>query len=110
MNKSFIGDALHRTRHESPSVRRTALLDLCPCRVKANVPEVWDRLVQMHADPDPSVRSVVLHALCDGSPSDRHREVVAAVDAMQQDPDRKLRRRARRTMAAYRRTGDINQE
>jgi hypothetical protein len=35
---------------------------------------------------------------------------VTIVAAMQNDPDVRLRRRARRRMAEYRRTGRINQE
>ena len=60
-------------------------------------------------DPDSAVRSLVFHALCDGSPTSREAEVVAAVEAMQHDNDRRLRRRARGVIAAYRRTGRINQ-
>jgi hypothetical protein len=75
MNKSSIEDALDRSRHPSARERRSALLELCPCEVRANVPAVWDRLVEM-----------------------------------QNDPDVRLRRRARRRMAEYRRTGRINQE
>ena len=109
MDKHLLEDALERTRHRSPKVRRTGLLDLCPCKVKANHPDVWDRVIEMRTDPDPGVRSLVLHALCDGSPASRNREITAAVETMQQDPDPRLRRRARNAMAAYRRTGDINQ-
>ena len=105
-----IQDALDRTLDRDPRVRRTALLDLCPCRGRTEVTVVWDRLLEMKNDPEPSVRSLVLHSLCDGSPRSREREVVAAVEAMARDSDRGLRRRARGTLAAYRRTGRINQE
>jgi hypothetical protein len=50
----------------------------------------------------------VLHLLCDGSPRERNTEVVAAVERMQRDPDDKLRRQARKVMAQYRKTGNIN--
>ena len=110
MNKSVIEDALNRSRHPSARERRWALLELCPCEVRANIPEVWDRLFEMQADGDSTVRSLVLRVLCDGSPAEREDEVVRIVAAMQNDPDVRLRRRARRTMAEYRRTGRINQE
>ena len=63
----------------------------------------------MREDPDERVRSLVLHTLCDGSPADRRDEVVAAVEALGRDPDERIRRRARGVIAAYRRTGRINQ-
>jgi hypothetical protein len=46
--------------------------------------------------------------LADGSPREREAEVVAAVERFQQDPDKRLRRRARQLMAQYRRGGRIN--
>ena len=110
MKPENIKDALDRTLDRDPRVRRTAVLDLCPCRVRTEVPVVWDRLLEMKSDPEASVRSLVLHSLCDGSPRSREREVVAAVEDMAGDSDRGLRRRARGALAAYRRTGRINQE
>ena len=110
MKPKDIKDALDRTLDRDPRVRRTAVLDLCPCRVRTEILVVWDRLLEMKRDPETSVRSLVLHSLCDGSPWSREREVVAAVEDMAGDSDRRLRRRARRALAGYRRTGRINQE
>ena len=62
----------------------------------------------MTEDPDSSVRSYVVHNLVDGSPSVRKEEVVATLERMQQDADFHLRRRVRRLVAYYRRTGTVN--
>lgn len=109
MKRSKIYELLAQTHNPDARVRREALLKLCPCHVRADVADLWDRMLEMQNDADASVRSLVFHALCDGSPSSREAEVVAAVEAMQSDSDRRLRRRARAVMAAYRRTGKINQ-
>jgi hypothetical protein len=109
MTRDDIDHLLALTRHSDPRTRRRAVRELCPCAVRANLTPVWDRLLEMHTDADASVRSLVLHSLCDGSPASREGDVVAAVEAMQQDPDVRLRRRARGIIAAYRRTGKINQ-
>ena len=110
MHSQDIQDALHRSFDPDVRNRRTALLELCPCHVRTDVDRVWDRILQMRDDPEPSVRSIVLHSLCDGSPSSRRREVVAALETLAHDPDRALRRRARSTLARYRRTGKITEK
>jgi hypothetical protein len=81
---------------------------LCPCHLKRNDAQVWDRLIAMATDDDPKVRSTVLHVLCDGSPRSREQEVIAALPRMQRDNDEGLRRRARKVLAQYRRTGTVN--
>lgn len=110
MSPVEIQELLEATRDPNPKLRKAALLDLCPCHVRANRPEVWDRIIEMRADEDAGVRSVVLHNLCDGSPRARHDQVVEAVEGLANDSDKKLRRRARNAMAVYRRTGVINSE
>ena len=109
MRRDDVAALIDETRHPDARVRRRALRDLCPCEVRANVGAVWDRVLEMREDPDERVRSLVLHTLCDGSPADRRDEVVAAVEALGRDPDERIRRRARGVIAAYRRTGRINQ-
>lgn len=99
---------LERTRDPDPKVRKWAAHYLCPCEVKANYDDVWDRLLAMVTDPDARVRGQVLHALADGSPRSREPEVVRAVEGMWNDPDESLRRRVRKLLAQYRRTGKIN--
>jgi hypothetical protein len=96
------------TQHPDPKVRRGAVASACSCHTKANYQQIWDRLLAMAEDPDPKVRSYVLHNLVDGSPSVRQDEVVAILERMQQDADPHLRRRVRRLVAYYRRTGTVN--
>jgi hypothetical protein len=59
-------------------------------------------------DASPKVRSHAFHLLADGSPREREGDVVKAIERLQQDPDEKLRRQARKLMAQYRRGGRIN--
>jgi hypothetical protein len=110
MNSQEIEALLESTRDANPKRRKAALLQLCPCHVRCNRPEIWDRVFEMHTDSFAGVRSVVLHHLCDGSPRDREAEVVAIVEVLANDPDKKLRRRARNALRRYRQTGIINAE
>ncbi len=91
-----------------PRTRIRALHELCPCQVKADYPDLWDRVLEMVSDGDAKVRGHVLHLLGDGSPRAREDEVVQAVERLWNDPAPGLRRRARRLLAHYRRTGRIN--
>ena len=81
---------------------------LCPCHLKHNDAQVWDRLIAMATNDDPQVRSAVLNVLCDGSPRSREQEVIAALQRMQHDIDMDLRRRVRQVLAQHRRTGNVN--
>ena len=110
MNLRDLDELLAETRSSNPKFRRAALLQLCPCHVRNNVTRVWDRIIEMGFDEDSGVRSIVLHNLCDGSPRAREDEIVAAVELLAKDEDQKIRRRARRVLAIYRRTGRINVE
>jgi hypothetical protein len=65
-------------------------------------------MVSMTVDADPKVRNWVLHVLTDGSPRSRQQEVVQVLEQLHDDPDPKLRRKARKILAQYRRTGDLN--
>jgi hypothetical protein len=76
--------------------------------VKRNEPRVWDRILALVDDPSPKVRTHVFHLLADGSPREREPEVVAAIERLQSDEDERLRRRARKLIAQYRRGGRIN--
>jgi hypothetical protein len=108
MKGAFIDLWLELTQHRDPKVRRRAVASACSCHLKANHLQIWDRLLAMTEDPDSSVRSHVLHNLVDGSPSVRRDEVVARLERMQHDADPHLRRRVRRLVAYYRRTGTVN--
>jgi hypothetical protein len=99
---------LEGTYDDDPRVRWQALRHLCPCHVKRNDEQVWNRAVTMATDPDPKVRDVVLHLLTDGSPRSREAEVVRVLEQMHHDPFPKLRRKARKILAHYRRTGEWN--
>ncbi len=88
--------------------RASAVRALCPCHIKRNEPRVWDRLIEMAGDADPRVRSQVLHVLADGSPRERQPQVVKALELLAHDDDESLRRRARKVLAAYRRSGTVN--
>jgi hypothetical protein len=81
---------------------------LCPCHVKRNETAVWDRILALVDDPSAKVRSFIFHLLADGSPREREADVVAAIERFQSDTDVRLRRRARKLMAQYRRGGPIN--
>jgi HEAT repeat protein len=108
MDSAPLTALIDRTRDEDPRIRRAALRELCPCDLKRNLDPAWDRVLEMVDDPDASVRSIVLHTLCDGSPEERITEVVGALEKLAQDPDRRLRRRARDILAKHRRTGRVN--
>ena len=49
--KSDIPDWLELTRSPDPRERRKALQALCPCELKSKVTEVWQRVLEMAADP-----------------------------------------------------------
>ena len=101
-------EVLELTRDRDPRQRTWAVRQLCPCHLKHNAAQVWDRLIAMATDDDPHVRSTVLHVLCDGSPRSREQEVIVALERMQHDTDVGLRRRVRKVLAQYRRTGTVN--
>ena len=108
MDSASLTTLIDRTRDEDPRIRRAALRELCPCDLKRNLDPAWDHVLEMVDDPDASVRSIVLHTLCDGSPGERLAEVVEALEKLAQYPDRRLRRRARDILAKHRRTGRVN--
>lgn len=106
------GDDIHAlmewTLDADPEIRASAVRKLCPCELRTNHEGVWDRILEMASDEDVDVRRQILHLLADGSPRSRLTEVVLAFEGLEQDPDPKLRRRARKVLAVYRRTGKIN--
>ena len=103
-----VGDALSCSYDPDPKVRRLAAKAMCPCHVKANVPEVWDRLIEMTSDGDVGVRLDVVHALADGSPRERSEQIAGVLERMYNDQDPKVRKRVRRVVTSYRRTGNLN--
>jgi HEAT repeat protein len=93
---------------EDPLVRRLALKCLCPCHVRRERTDVWERVFELAEDPDPGVRHDAIHSLTDGSPRDLAPRVHAALDRASTDPDRKVRRYVRDLRARQRRTGRVN--
>ncbi len=99
---------LGQTRSGDPKRRARALRELCPCELRHDHREVWDRVLEMTGDSDLAVRRGVLHTLIDGSPREREANVISALESMRDDADPRLRRRVRGVLAHYRRTGRVN--
>src|SRR5215471_21126033 len=72
--------ALALTRDPEPRVRQAALMNLCPCHLRSDRPEVWERVFEMAGDADTGVRKQVFHTLSDGSPGRLEGRVVAALE------------------------------
>ena len=99
---------LSQTYDPDPVLRRLALHELCPCNVRYDDDRLWGRMIELTQDSDRSVRAMAFHTITDGCPKEREGEVVAALEAMYQDPDLKIRKTIRRHLAQYRRSGQIN--
>ncbi|MBW2386471.1 MAG: hypothetical protein JRG92_22815 [Deltaproteobacteria bacterium] len=99
---------LERSRDRDLRVRARAAQYLCPCHTKSNLVHVWERVLDMTSDPDARVRGAAFHLIGDGSPKELAPRIVEVLEAMYHDPDAKLRRRVRRLLAHYRRTGVLN--
>jgi hypothetical protein len=63
--------------------------------------------LELTEDPDPRVRGDVIHALTDSTPAPRVPAVIQALESRHNDPDVGIRRRVRKTLAHYRRTGKV---
>ena len=87
--------------------RQLACRNLCTCHVRADDDRVWTRLLELVADPDPRVRGDVIHAITDSTPAPRIPAVIQALESRHNDPDAGIRRRVRKTLAHYRRTGKV---
>jgi len=105
---SDIDTIITLTRHSNPDVRRRALKEICPCRVKSDVDEFWNRVFEMLNDSDKDVRYQVLHTICDGSPAHLESRIADALDSFNRDPDQKIRRSAHKALTSYRKTGKWN--
>lgn len=108
MEPRTIDDVLNESYSAKPAVRKAAVRDLCPCELKIDHAQVWDRILELTRDPDAGVRRGALHSLIDGSPRAREKDVVEALEAMRDDSDPKLRRHTRKLLDRYRRTGRVN--
>ena len=106
--RADIADWIALSATSEVECRRDAVHALCPCEVRADIPEVWNRILELAGDPDAHVRRLVIHALCDGSPIRYRTAVLNALEKLAQDSDDGVRRRARKALAAHRRTGTVN--
>lgn len=109
-NREQVDAFLALTYDDDPRVRQVAIRNLCPCHIQGDVPEVWDRLLELTTDEDDGVRHDVLHTLVDGSPRRMRPQVVEALEVLARD--RRIRR-ARRQFALeairrYHRTGQLD--
>jgi HEAT repeats len=101
---------LELSRSQDSRARQLASRNLCTCHVRADYDRVWARLLELVEDPDPLVRGDVLHAITDSTPARRVPAVIQALESRHNDPDEGIRRRVRKTLAHYRRTGKITDE
>ena len=108
MCEDTIQEHLRRTHDPDPNKRKKALRDLCPCHVRADIPELWERIFEMIKDEEGIVREQALHALGDGSPSRLEHKIIEAVETLHNDPHPGVKKKARRMLNAYRRTGKWN--
>ena len=105
--KDAIDGLLQLSRSEESRARQLARRNLCTCHVRADDDRVWTRLLQLVRDPDPRVRGDVIHAITDSTPAPRVPAVIQALESRHNDPDERIRRRVRKTLAHYRQTGKV---
>lgn len=107
LSEQDIDPLLRLTESSDPIERQVALKNLCTCHVQADDDRVWAALLRMFNDEHPRVRREALHALTDSTPASRTQDVVHALERRYGGPDASLRRRIRRTLSHYRRTGAL---
>ncbi|MGO9729540.1 MAG: HEAT repeat domain-containing protein [Streptosporangiaceae bacterium] len=105
--RDAIDGLLELSRSEESRARQLACRNLCTCHVRADDDRVWTRLLELVEDTDPLVRGDVIHALTDSTPAPRIPAVIQALESRHNDPDERIRRRVRKTLAHYRRTGKV---
>jgi len=99
---------LELSKSEDARERLRALREFCPCKVRKDFDEVWDRVFEMTDDTDEAVRYQVLHTLCDGAPQELEDRIIPVLEVMYNDKCEKIRRQARRVLCSYRKTGKWN--
>jgi HEAT repeats len=105
--KDALDGLLELSWSQDSRARQLACRNLCTCHVRADDDRVWTRLLELAADPDPRVRGDVIHAITDSTPAPRVPAVIQALESRHNDPDAAIRRRVRKTLAHYRRTGKV---
>jgi len=103
-----ITEIIQLSKHEEKDVRFAAVKQFCPCKVRKDIDEFWNRVFEMVEDEDPRVRYQILHTICDGSPDHVESRVSDALEKFNQDEDKEIRRRAHKVLASYIRTGKWN--
>ena len=63
-----IEELIELSRCPDENVRLKAVQQMCPCRVRTDQPDFWQRLFELAEDESVKVRYQVLHNMCDGSP------------------------------------------
>lgn len=96
------------TKHKDNEVRLAAVKQLCPCKVRKDVDDFWNRVFEMVEDEDARIRYQILHTMCDGSPPHLESKIVEALEKFNQDEDKDIRRKAHKVLASYIRTGKWN--
>jgi HEAT repeat protein len=59
-------------------------------------------------DPDPAVRRWILHVLCDGSPTIYEERILGVLEKFRTDANERVRKSARKVLAAYGHSGTFN--
>lgn len=103
-----VEEFIRLTRDEDWKIRKAALREMCPCHVKKEIPEIWQRTLEMYTDENAMVREQVVHSLCDGSPQSMELEVVEVLEKLWNDEDDKVKKKVRKALNSYRRTGKWN--
>ena len=91
-----------------PYVKLKAIQQMCPCRVKSDIPEFWHRIFELAEDPDSKVRYQVMHNMCDGSPAEYEDTVIEIIEILARDRDYTIRSKAQKILTSYNRTGKYN--
>ena len=47
------------SKHHNAQVRKSSLIQMCPCRTKCDIDKFWNRVFEMVNDDDPIVRAQV---------------------------------------------------
>lgn len=96
------------TFDDNPSIRAKAVRELCPCKIKEDYSEIWERLLELVDDPNDQVRMNVLHTICDGSPEHVGEHIEDILNKFGRDTNKEIKRKSHKVMASYLKTGKWN--
>lgn len=106
--RSEIPRLLELSRDRDPKVRRKAIQALCPCEVKIHDSLIWHRFLEMADDPDADVRRAIVHVFSDGSPTIYETRILGVLEKLRSDAEERVRKPARKVLAAHRHSGTFN--